>query len=175
MPILSEITVTFPELIVRAGGKMAFTVDQLERQIDQCDGLGEDFFITVAEDRYRVPIASIRDYFASHKRPMKPMNKDQEIEMLRRRVQDLETSLAADRVKEGPKEFHVEPQVEKAPEVSLEDVIREGQSMQAEDPGAVSGPRESPDQIAARLRRELAGTKPITRDSTVSGGERGGL
>lgn len=176
MPILQEFKVTFPELITRVGGKMAFTVDELERQLDLCDGLNEDFPITVGDDRYIVPVGAIREYFATHQRPNKPMNKDQEIEMLRRKVVDLENSLAADKVRRGP----VEPTDTAVPVVTLEDVISEGQAkMDERDPGAPAGqgPRETPDQIGARLKKELqaSGVKPITRNTPAEPKDRGGL
>ena len=93
--------ITFQEFMSKAAGRLTFTQEELEIQMDQADKNGEPFTIIVKDTVYRIPQTLIKAYFQEHERPARPLNKDDQIELLRRQLADKEREISEIRGKKS--------------------------------------------------------------------------
>lgn len=78
--------VTVQELYSEIGSGVGFTLEQLKEQMaeemDEQELLPESrqngYFITHRDTRYNVPLADLREFFKTHRRPEKRMSAEQE-------------------------------------------------------------------------------------------------
>ena len=141
---------SFPEFMAKAAGRLNFTLEELEIQLDQADKNGEPFTIIVRDTVYRIPQGEIKNYFQSHERPLRPQSKDDQIEFLRRQLADKEREVSELKGKQIITEIVEDPAPYSATDFTRHVVV---------DPAVPPTERtvESEDDMRSRLAAELRG------------------
>lgn len=152
------------ELWSTVGGNSAFTFEALLNQLSESEICGDDGFLIHRQDEtYFVPRASITDYFTTHPRPNKRMNREDERTALLKKISELEKLNA--KLQQG----EVKPE-KVAPVFSPVSVFSEtgpsttpGNFSESETPlfENPTEPAQAIDEIKRDLERSLRGKQPI--------------
>jgi len=82
--------VSFPELWSTLSGSTDFGQDELIEMLSLQDDNEKDFCIYHRNKAFCVPLHKIREFFATHSKPIPPMSQDQELKYLREKVKKLQ-------------------------------------------------------------------------------------
>jgi hypothetical protein len=163
-----NIVLSVEDLINELAGNTAFTFDQIIAQLANSDDESEDFIVNYRDLRYKVPIASIREYFEEHEKPEQPMTLKEENQYLRDklmeamdRIKELEGSPDAkpkEKKKPAPKEAAKEAFQGKDMRTANQPMARNQKRMPTPPP-TVEEPTEDLDSIREGIKKDLEGRK----------------
>ena len=172
-------------------GGSGFTFDQIVLQLSAADDAGEDFPLVLGNQRYRVPLGHIREFFERYEKPQRKMSPEQEVIFLRKKLDEQRGVIEklTGIVKETPQGAMLKDILEgkgtpddirktfdahqlTQPTSGAEVVHKEPEPQEVP---SVEPERESPNEIQERLKEEVKGKQPVdTREAAkgVDPGER---
>lgn len=85
--------VTVQAFVEEISGSTGFTYDKIVSQLARSHDDGQDFLCHHGDALYRVPLASINEFFASHEKPLPKMSAEQEVLYLRKKLMEADKTI----------------------------------------------------------------------------------